>query len=118
MVAGPLAIACAPGGSQFDYTALLVRNCRYDVFLTALFHLPLANVIALLPLTVTLTGAEVLGEAVGWRRMAAILIGFCGMMLIVRPSSSGFNVNTLYALVAVVSVTCRSAACRHRCLLW
>ena len=26
-----LAIACAPGGSQVDCSALLVRNCRHDV---------------------------------------------------------------------------------------
>ena len=47
-------------------------------FLTALFNMPLANVIALLqllPLTVTLAGAVLLREAVGWRRMVAILIG-------------------------------------------
>ena len=85
-------------------------------FLTALFNMPLANVIALLqllPLTVTLAGAVVLGEAVGWRRMGAILIGFCGMLLIVRPSSSGFNVYTLYALVAVVCVTFRDLSTRR-----
>ena len=41
------------------------------LFLTALFNMPLANVIALLELlllTVTLVGAMVLGEPVGWRR--------------------------------------------------
>ena len=85
-------------------------------FLTALFNMPLANVIALLqllPLTVTLVGAVVLGEPVGWRRMGAILIGFCGMLLIVRPGSSGFNVYTLYALVAVVCVTFRDLSTRR-----
>lgn len=85
-------------------------------FLTALFNMPLANVIALLqllPLTVTLAGALLLREAVGWRRMAAILIGFCGMLLIVRPGSSGFNVYTIYALLAVVCVTFRDLSTRR-----
>ena len=48
-------------------------------FLTALFNMPLANVVALLqllPLTVTLAGAVLLGEPIGQRRMVAILVGF------------------------------------------
>jgi drug/metabolite transporter (DMT)-like permease len=60
-------------------------------FLTALFNMPLANVIALLqmlPLTVTLAGAVVLREPVGWRRMVAIMIGFCGMLLIVHRAAA------------------------------
>jgi drug/metabolite transporter (DMT)-like permease len=85
-------------------------------FLTALFNMPLANVIALLqmlPLTVTLAGAVVLREPVGWRRMVAIMIGFCGMLLIVRPGSSGFNVYTIYALLAVICVTFRDLSTRQ-----
>jgi S-adenosylmethionine uptake transporter len=85
-------------------------------FLTALFNMPLANVIALLqmlPLTVTLAGAVVLREPVGWRRMVAIMIGFCGMLLIVRPGSSGFNAYTIYALLAVICVTFRDLSTRQ-----
>ena len=85
-------------------------------FLTALFNMPLANVIALLqllPLTMTLVGAVLLREAVGWRQMVAILAGFCSMLLIVRPGSSGFNVYTIYALLAVVCVTFRDLSTRR-----
>ena len=45
--------------------------------------------------------------------MGAILIGFCGMLLIARPGSSGFNAYTLYALVAVVCVTFRDLSTRR-----
>ena len=31
LVAGPLAIACVPGGSQVDCSVLLVRNRRHNV---------------------------------------------------------------------------------------
>src|SRR5690606_35930929 len=51
------------------------------LYIAALFHLPLANATAILqalPLTVTLAGALFMGEAVGWRRLSAILIGFAG----------------------------------------
>jgi S-adenosylmethionine uptake transporter len=85
-------------------------------FVTALFNLPLANVTAILqvlPLTVTLGSALFFKEAVGWRRMTAILIGFIGMLLIVRPGSDGFNLYSIYALMAVLSVTVRDLATRR-----
>jgi S-adenosylmethionine uptake transporter len=84
-------------------------------FVAALFNMPLANVSAILqalPLTVTLAGALFLGEAVGWRRLSAILIGFAGVMLIVRPGAEGFNVYSIYALIAVACVTLRDLAAR------
>lgn len=85
-------------------------------FITALFHMPIANVTAVLqalPLTVTLAGALFLGEPVGWRRMAAILVGLVGVILIVRPGPGGFDQHALYALVAVVCVTLRDIATRR-----
>ncbi len=85
-------------------------------FLTALVHMPLANVTVLLqmlPLTVTLGSALFFAEAVGWRRWAAIAVGFLGMLLIVRPGTEGFDAWTLYALVAVAFVTVRDLATRQ-----
>ncbi|MBO9408822.1 DMT family transporter [Shimia sp. R9_1] len=84
-------------------------------FITALYHMPIANVTAvlqILPLTVTLGGALFFGEAVGWRRASAIAAGFCGMLLIVRPGPDGFDQYALYALVAVGFVTLRDLATR------
>lgn len=84
-------------------------------FISALFNMPLANATAILqalPLAVTLAGAMFLGEAVGWRRIAAILVGFTGVMLIVRPGADGFNIYSLYALAAVGAVTIRDLAAR------
>ncbi|WP_236545401.1 DMT family transporter [Tropicimonas marinistellae] len=84
-------------------------------FLTALFHMPIANATAImqaLPLTVTLAGAVFLGEAVGWRRLTAILVGFAGVMLIVRPGAEGFTVYSVYVVIAVACVTVRDLAAR------
>ena len=86
------------------------------LFLSAIFHAPLANMTAILqalPLTVTLAGAVFLGEAVGWRRLSAILVGFLGVILIVRPGLAGFDVYSIYALGAVVAVTLRELATRR-----
>jgi len=85
-------------------------------FITALFNMPLANVTATLqalPLTVTLGGALLFREKVGWRRMCAILIGFIGMLLIVRPGAEGFNIYGIYALLAVLGVTIRDLVTRR-----
>jgi len=85
-------------------------------FLEALFNMPLGNLNAIMqvvPLTVTLASALFLREAVGWRRMLAILIGLCGVMLIIRPGADGFNVWSLYALVAVLGVTVRDLITRQ-----
>src|SRR5690606_20743296 len=64
-------------------------------FLTALAHMPLANVSAVLqslPLAVTMGAAIAFREPVGWRRWTAILVGFAGVMIIVRPGFEGFSV--------------------------
>ncbi len=84
-------------------------------FITALFNMPLANATAIiqaLPLTVTLAGAVFLGEAVGWRRLSAILAGMVGVLMIVRPGLEGFTVFSLYALAAVGFVTLRDIVTR------
>ena len=85
-------------------------------FLTALIHMPLANVTAVLqalPLTVTLGAALFFAEPIGWRRILAIAMGFAGMLLIVRPGPDGFSLYALYALVAVMCVTARDLITRR-----
>jgi S-adenosylmethionine uptake transporter len=84
-------------------------------FLTALFNMPIANATAILqalPLAVTLAGALLLREPVGWRRYLAIAAGFTGVMIIVRPGAEGFNSYSLYALAAVGFVTLRDLSTR------
>jgi S-adenosylmethionine uptake transporter len=85
-------------------------------FLTALLNMPLANLTAILqvlPLTVTLGAVLFFREPVGRRRMAAIAVGFCGMLLIVRPGTEGFGLYTLSALAAVACVTLRDLVTRR-----
>ncbi len=99
---------------------LVFWRCSAEVgaaffFLSALLAMPLANVTAILqvlPLTVTLGAALVFRETVGWRRLLAISVGFCGMLLIVRPGPDGFTTHALYALAAVACVTLRDLVTR------
>lgn len=85
-------------------------------FLTALFLMPIANVSAILqalPLAVSLAATLFLGEALGWRRFAAIAIGFVGVVLIIQPGGADFSSYSIYALIAVACITLRDLAVRR-----
>jgi len=85
-------------------------------FLTALFNMPIANVSAILqvlPLSVSLAAALFLGEALGWRRLSAIIVGFIGVILIIQPGGADFSIFSLYALAAVACITLRDIAVRR-----
>jgi drug/metabolite transporter (DMT)-like permease len=72
--------------------------------------MPIANASAILqalPLAVTMGAALVLGEKVGWRRWAAIIIGLLGVLYIVRPGTDGFNAWSLLVVVCVVFAAAR-----------
>ena len=84
-------------------------------FLTALKHMPLANVTAILqalPLAITMAAALFLAEPVGWRRWSAILVGFVGVLIVVRPGLEGFNIYSLSAFMAIIFLTVREIATR------
>jgi len=79
-------------------------------YLTALFQMPLANLTAImqsLPLAVTLAGAVFLRHKVGWRRYVAILVGFGGVLIIIRPGGADFNSFAIWGVAAVGFVTLR-----------
>ncbi|MCX7032712.1 MAG: DMT family transporter [Arenimonas sp.] len=72
----------------------------------AIVNLPLAQAIALsysTPLFVTIGAVLVLGEVVRARRWTAVLVGFLGVVLIVRPGSADFTAGSLVALMAAVA---------------
>jgi drug/metabolite transporter (DMT)-like permease len=72
-------------------------------YLTAVFHLPLANATAInlsSPLFITAFAIVFLKEQVALQRGLLILLGFTGVLLVVQPSSEGFN---FYAWLAVLA---------------
>ncbi|MEM7686736.1 MAG: DMT family transporter [Pseudomonadota bacterium] len=117
--------AWARGALRFGFAArdrklvgwrLLSEVLSTVLFLTALFNMPLANAVAIIQaatLSVALCAAWFLGEQVGWRRYTAIVIGFAGVLLIVRPLGADFNIYALAALAAVASITLRDLMTRQ-----
>ncbi|TLP43350.1 DMT family transporter [Cohaesibacter sp. CAU 1516] len=86
------------------------------LFLTALAQLPLANIGAIMltiPLASTAAAAMFFGEQVGIRRWSAIVVGFVGVMAIVRPGLEGFTFYSLFALGAVIGATARDVITRR-----
>jgi drug/metabolite transporter (DMT)-like permease len=85
------------------------------LYLSALFHMPIANAVAImqaLPLLTTAAAALFLGERVGVRRWSAIAIGFAGVMLIVRPGFEDFSAWSLAALAAACAMALRDLSSR------
>jgi drug/metabolite transporter (DMT)-like permease len=106
--------------NRTDAVALVVRSLAEvggtALFLTALVHMPLANISAILqslPLAVTLTAALVFGDKVGWRRMLAIIAGFIGVLIIIRPGGDGFDGWSLMGLGSVGCIVVRDLATRQ-----
>lgn len=65
------------------------------------------------PLVIIMGAALILGEEVGWRRWTAVLIGFMGVLLIIRPGLAGFDPNALFVLITVVAITARDLITRR-----
>ncbi|QDG79713.1 DMT family transporter [Labrenzia sp. PHM005] len=102
------------------HPAVLVRafaeTAATLLYLTALFQLPIANATAILqvlPLVVTAAAAVFLKSPVGWRRWIAIMVGFTGVLIIIRPGLEGFNVFSLIALAGVGCMALRDLATRQ-----
>jgi len=84
----------------------LVSIVMIAAFAYALRSLPLAETYSLFfvaPLMITALAALVLGEHVDWRGWTAIVTGFCGTLIVLRPTGAG--VLTLAGLAVLVSAT-------------
>ena len=85
-------------------------------FITALMHLPIANLTAVMqavPLLVIAFAAMFLGEKVGWRRILAILLGLTGVLFIVKPSPAGFTIYDGLSLGLIMAVALRDIFTRR-----
>jgi len=85
------------------------------LFITSLAVLPLADITAIVqstPIILTFL-AVVLGiERVGWRRWSAIICGFAGVLLIVKPKASGLDTYALIAFATAALIAWRDLVTR------
>lgn len=89
---------------QFFRGALLVLQTCLIVWCFANIGLINTHVVfASFPLIVTALSVPFLGEKVGWQRWLAIIIGFIGVIVILRPGSSIFSLQSLLPLLSAIS---------------
>ena len=85
---------------------VLLSTLEIAAFFLAAAYLPLADVVTYYlacPIFVTALSALVLRERVGWRRWSAILIGFAGVLIALRPSAQTISWPALIALCGSLS---------------
>jgi drug/metabolite transporter (DMT)-like permease len=57
------------------------------------------------PLLATLLAVPILGERIGWRRAAAIVVGFIGVLMILRPGLGLFRPEAMIALCVALMMS-------------
>ena len=81
---------------------LIATGC----FFAAIRFMPIADAISIFfiePLLLTLLGGFLLGESVGWRRIAACIVGFIGALFVIQPSFEEFGGVALLPLVTALT---------------
>lgn len=87
----------------------LFSTVSMTAWFCAIALIPLGQLTAigfLAPLFGTLAAIVILGEVVRARRWTALCVGFLGAMIILRPSTSGFNMGQLFAMVSAMLGGC------------
>ncbi|MEM8971383.1 MAG: DMT family transporter [Pseudomonadota bacterium] len=75
------------------------------LFVTGLQYLPLATAISAIfmgPLFITAMAPLILSERVGWRRWLAVLVGFAGVLVMVRPGTDAFQWAILFPVAGAM----------------
>ena len=78
--------------------------------------MPLAEAVSILhtaPIFMTVLSVLLLRETVGIRRWSAIIAGFIGMLLVVRPGADMLASGSLYMLAAAFLIGCTTIIIRH-----
>jgi drug/metabolite transporter (DMT)-like permease len=85
-------------------------------FFYGLSKMPLVNALTLgftAPLMVTALSVPFLGDHVGWRRWAAVGVGFAGTLIILRPGSGEFSFASAAILFAAFCYACQAITARY-----
>ena len=90
---------------KLEYVRGFFLFLSYTTHFMGLAALPLADVESIRfsgPLMITFLSVVVLGEKVGPHRWLALVVGFIGILFIVRPGSATFNLGSLFILMSTL----------------
>lgn len=85
-------------------------------FFYGLSKMPLVNALTLgftAPLMVTALSVPFLGEHVGGRRWMAVIVGFIGVLIMLRPGSGDFTFASVAILIAAFCYACQAISARY-----
>jgi drug/metabolite transporter (DMT)-like permease len=102
--AGVAAFRAAPRPG-LQIVRVVLSTLEVAMFFWAVSYLPLADTVTFYlagPIYVTALSVVLLGESVGWRRWTAVLVGFGGVMLAMRPTAASLTLPALIALVGSI----------------
>ncbi len=101
-------------GAQGARAALTMLSTVF--YLTALAVMPIADTIAITfagPLFLTMLATPLLGEPVGWRRWTAVVVGFVGVVVMVRPGTGTLQAVALLPVGAALMGALRDIITRR-----
>ncbi|WP_434802251.1 DMT family transporter [Paracoccus sediminicola] len=84
-------------------------------YVLAIALIPLSTATVILqatPIVVVAGAALVFRERVGWRRWTAIIVGLCGVMVILKPGTDGFSALSILAVIGMLGFAGRDLASR------
>lgn len=87
----------------------LLQLCSTSCYFTAIAFIPLteaASISFTAPLLVTALSVPFLGEQVGWRRWAAVGVGFAGALIVIRPGAGVVHWAALLCLASAFCYAC------------
>lgn len=93
---------------------LLASGAMFGFFF-GLARMPLVNALTLgftAPLMVTALSVPFLGEHVGWRRWTAVVFGFIGVVIILRPGAGMMTPAALAVIAAALCYACLAITAR------
>jgi drug/metabolite transporter (DMT)-like permease len=102
-----------PGTHLVRVAIVMVSNVTFFVGLAAM---PLADAVAVAyvsPIVVTLMSIAFLGEKVGPRRWAAVIVGMVGVIVMLRPGAGVIQLAALLVLVSAVLYAAGNLLARH-----
>ena len=90
---------------KLEYLRGLFLFLSYTTYFMGLAALPLAEIAAIrfsAPLLITLLSVVWLREKVGLQRWVALIVGFIGVLIIIRPGSVSFNIGSIFTLLSTL----------------
>ena len=94
----------------------LLMFCSYLFYYLAIAAIPITTAVSLFftaPLFITVLAVPFLGEKVGYRRWLGVIVGFAGVIIMLRPGQGVFEPAALLALLSAFTYSCSQLLARR-----